>query len=187
MTIPFLMLLVALITESTLMMSAKVGTVYAAYAAARTASVWSSATEWPDAQDKIERSAMQAMLPFASGNSPGDAQSAAGNAADREVYRQAYQSWVEDGVAAGYVAAKGRSAEQRLRVSLNGLPASWQADIEVTVTYDYPIHVPGLGPLLGTPGAAGGYDFSLTSRVTLPNDGPQNAAQNMGIGYGRGQ
>ncbi len=61
MTIPFLMLLVALIVESTLMMTAKVGTVYSAYAAARTACVWSSAADWPDTQDRIERAATQAM------------------------------------------------------------------------------------------------------------------------------
>ncbi len=46
MVIPVYALLICLIIESVLMMTAKLGTVYAAFAAARTASVWSSATTW---------------------------------------------------------------------------------------------------------------------------------------------
>ena len=46
MVIPVYALLICLIIETCLMLTAKLGTVYAGYAAARSASVWSSATTW---------------------------------------------------------------------------------------------------------------------------------------------
>ena len=42
------------------MLTAKLGTVYAAYAAVRTASVWSSHTTWEKAKEKAEKAAFQA-------------------------------------------------------------------------------------------------------------------------------
>ena len=181
MTIPFVMLLISLIIESTLMMTAKVGTVYSAFAAARTVSVWSSAADWPDVLDKAEQAAKQAMLPFASGSSPGDV---GADNADGEAYWDAYNTWATAGVAQGYIAAKAKSSNSRLSILIADKPAKWDADIQVSVTYDYPIHIPGLGQILGQRSAAGGYVFSVTSRATLPNDGPQNASQTLGIGYG---
>ena len=48
-------------------MTAKLGTVYSAYAAARTASVWSSHTTWEKTMEKSKRAALKTMVPFASG------------------------------------------------------------------------------------------------------------------------
>ncbi len=182
MTIPFLILLTSLIIESTLMMTAKVGTIYSAFAAARTASVWSSAAQWPIVLEKTEQAARQAMIPFASGSSPGDM---GADSSDSEVYFDAYNSWTSDGVAPGYIAAKAKSSNSRLQVEIAKRPATWDADIEVAVTYDYPIHIPGLGKILGQRSPTGGYVFAVTSHATLHNDAPQNAAQELGIGYGK--
>ena len=57
MVIPVYALLICLIIESVLMLTAKLGTVYAAYAAARTASVWSSATTWEKTMEKAKKAA----------------------------------------------------------------------------------------------------------------------------------
>ena len=70
MVIPVYALLICLIIETVLMLTAKLGTVYAAYAAVRTASVWSSHTTWEKAKEKAERAAFQSMTPFASGTQP---------------------------------------------------------------------------------------------------------------------
>ena len=76
MTFPFYLLLMCLIIQATLVLMVKMGTVYAAYAAARTAIVWRpSQPERPIrtdqrydyAQEKAERAAAMAMTPFASG------------------------------------------------------------------------------------------------------------------------
>ena len=71
MVIPVYALLICMIIESVLMFTAKLGTVYAAFAAVRTATVWSSATTWEKAQEKAKRAATKAMTPFASGTHGG--------------------------------------------------------------------------------------------------------------------
>ena len=71
MVVPIIMLLMCLIVETTLMLSAKLGTVYAAFAGARVASVWSSAADWDRAEQRIEQAAIKAFVPFASGSSTG--------------------------------------------------------------------------------------------------------------------
>ncbi len=179
MAIPFLMLLVALVVETTLMMSAKLGTVYAAYAAARSASVYSSASEWEQARAVIERAARQAMVPFGSGAIRGSDSSPTG-----EAYVRAYRQWVTTRVSRGYVRAKMSDVEEHLSVSIDGPATAWNSDITAEVTYKFPFHVPGIGKLIGQQ-APGGFVFPLTSRVVLQNEGPQNHQQDLGIGYGK--
>src|SRR6185437_5924062 len=70
MVIPVYAILICMIIETVLMLSAKLGTVYAAYSAARTASVWSSATTWDKTLAKAKQAAVQSMVPFASGMQP---------------------------------------------------------------------------------------------------------------------
>jgi hypothetical protein len=178
MVIPFTMLLIALLVETVLMMTSKLGTVYAAYAAARAASVWSSADQWPGAQRRIEKAARQAMVPFASGS-----HREGGTAADEDSYLQAYTSWVDDPVSAGYVRAKMRDAFANLDVDVER-PSQWDSEIKVRVTYHYGFRVPGLGKLLGQPQSSGKYTFPLTTEVSLQNEGPQNPNQELGIPYG---
>ena len=183
MVIPFLMLIICLIVESCLMLSAKLGTVYAAYAGARAASVWSSATDWNQAQDRIEKAAIQAMVPFASGSA-----SNSGSPPEfAEEYQTAYDSWATNPVSANYVRSKLANAASQLTVRVVDRPARWDSDIEVKVKYNFPFHVPGVGQLLGQASGSGGYVFPLTSTAIVPNDGPQNATQDLGIGYGKQQ
>ncbi len=186
MVVPIIMLFMCLIVETTLMLSAKLGTVYAAFAGARVASVWSSATEWDRAEQKIEQAAIKAFVPFASGSSTGSG-SAQGNAGDADVtrYIKSYQAYVQEPVSEAYVNKKYRNAQSSLQVTTDGPPASWNSDITITVRYECPFRIPGIGRLLGEQGTGGGYYFPLTSSATLQNEGPQNNSQTLGIGYGK--
>lgn len=179
MVVPLLMLLVSLVVETSLMMNAKLGTVYAAYAAARTASVVSSQPDWGTAQQTIESAAQQAMIPFASGSRPGQTAVAPGD------FNEAYQEWAEQTVSSKYAQQKISDAKQHVQVSIGGKPEEWDSEIRVTVVYDFPFHVPGIGKLIGEPSSDGGYVFPLRTELSWQNDGPQNAPQKLGIGYGQ--
>ena len=188
MVVPFVMLFMCLIVETTLMLTAKVGTVHAAFAGARVATVWSSATDWQSAEERIEQAAVKAFVPFASGSSDGEGgnlDTASMETANIDRYLASYQAYVEDPVSEVYVRKKYQNAASKLRVKVNGRPATWDDDVTVTVTYESPFRVPGIGKLLGEDGGNGRYYFPLETSVTLRNDGPQNDRQDLGIGYGK--
>jgi len=72
MVFPFLVLLIALIIETTFMLVTKIGTMHATFAAARTASVWTtrdanfktSDSDFLLAQAKAQQAAVMAMVPY---------------------------------------------------------------------------------------------------------------------------
>lgn len=180
MVIPILMLLTCVIIETSVMMCAKVGTVYAAYSGARTASVWSSASrDWSTAEDRIKRAAVQSFAPFAGGtNAKGSTPSEAAR------YARSYAAFADDDVPEPYIKAKYTNAANRLNVTTNGPPGSHDADIKVTVEYRFRFNIPGIGKLLGEKDGDG-YYFPLRSTATLQNEGPKNQRQDLGIGYGK--
>lgn len=180
MVLPILMLLTCVIVETTLMMCARIGTIYAAFSGARTAIVWSSANDnWSDVEDRVEQAAIQSFVPFASGMGANGA--APNRAAD---YVASYSSFADDSVSDGYIRAKYANAEKRLKVTTTGAPGSYDSDISVTVEYRFRFNIPGIGKLIGEQDADG-YSFPLRSTVTLQNEGPKNDQLNMGIGYGK--
>src|SRR5262249_27699755 len=65
-TIPIYFLLVCVVFESTLLLHAKLGTMYAAYAGARSAVVWQSAEPASLRQDRPRQAVFTALAPFAS-------------------------------------------------------------------------------------------------------------------------
>ena len=185
MVMPIYALLMCLIIETVLMMSAKLGTVYAAFAAARSASVWSSATTWEKAEKKAQQAAMQSMVPFASGTQsafssvPVSPDSLKGFPA----YWLAYQAYAKDPVANKYILSKYGYASRHVKVTIAGPPATSDAPITAKVTYDFPFNVPGIGRLLGKQGVDG-YYYTISSEVTIPNEGPRDNRKTIGIGYG---
>jgi hypothetical protein len=189
MVIPVYALLLCLIVETTLMMTAKLGTVYSAYAAARTASVWSSATEWNKAKRKAELAAFKTMAPFASGTQPfiSSVPTDPSLLVDEEVFLLAHRLYAKkpDAVSDKYLRAKYGYASRHMTVTIDGPPATWNADITAKVTYDFPFNVPGIGRLIGRRGIDGRFYFSITSEATIPNEAPQNDRNTIGIGYGK--
>jgi Flp pilus assembly protein TadG len=185
MVIPMYAILICLIIETALMLTAKLGTVYAAYAAARSASVWSSATSWDNAKKKAEHAAFKTIAPFASGTQSVIASAPSPNSiADSAAYLAAYNAFAEKPVAAKYLLSKYGYASRHTKVEIAGPPATWDADITAKVTYEFPFNVPGIGRLLGTRGIDGRFYFPLTSQATIPNEGPQGDRKTIGIGYG---
>jgi Flp pilus assembly protein TadG len=180
MVIPILMLLTCITVETTMLMSAKVGTVYSAWSGARTAIVWASAMDdWSDVEEKVEQAAIQSFVPFSSGM--GKKGSTPARASD---YATAYKSFTNKPASGNYIRAKYANAADRLNVKTNGQPASHDSDISVTVEYKFRFNIPGIGKRLGEKDGDG-YFFPLKSKATLQNEGPKNEQQELGIGYGK--
>lgn len=181
MVVPLLILLVALVVESAMMMTAKVGTVYAAHAAARSLSVQTSASGWSTAQDRMQEAARLAMVPFACG---GLAASGSDISSHQREFADAYRRWALEPVSKSYLDRKLNETNQALDVRLRQRPINWDSEIHVTVVYQFPFRVPGIGRLLGE-SSGDRFVFPISSAVVLHNDAAQNEKQSIGIGYGQ--
>src|SRR5262245_36265033 len=189
MVVPIYALLICLIIETCMMLTSKLGTVYAAYAAVRSASVWSSHTTWDNAKKKAEKAAFQAMTPFASGTQPKAFGIPPIPNMDSGAYLLTYQGFADKKVSEKYLLAKYDYATQHVKVQIDGPPTSATGNLTAKVTYDFPFNVPGIGMLLGTK-IGGRYYFRISSEATMPNEGPQNegntkTTNSIGIGYGQ--
>jgi hypothetical protein len=184
MVIPLYALLMCMIIELALMLTSKLGTVYAAYAAARTASVWSSATTWEKTQEKAKQAAIRTMTPFASGTQPLISSATPEALPDSAPYVAAYELYAKKRVSITYLLTKFSYATRHTKVEIEGPPEKWDADITAKVTYEFPFNVPGVGRIMGKRGLDARYYFTISSEVTLPNEGPQNEDKTLGIGYG---
>jgi hypothetical protein len=187
MVIPIFALLICLIIEGALIMTAKLGTVYAAFAAARTASVWSSHTTWDKTKEKAEWAAMKTMVPFASGTQnsldldqiPTDQDTIANGL----VYVGLYNLYAANPESHKYVAAKFAYASRNVEVEIEGPPEKSDSPITAKVTYHFPFNIPGIARILGDKGPDG-YFFRISSTATIPNEGPRDNRKTIGIGYG---
>ena len=147
MVIPIYALLICLIIEAALILTAKLGTVYAAYAAARTASVWSSHTTWEKTMEKAKRAALKTMVPFASGTQdsldldqiPTDQDTAGRRHRPMWVAYNAYAAKPESNK---YVAAKYAYASRNVEVEIEGPPEKSDTPITAKVTYHFPVQHP---------------------------------------------
>jgi hypothetical protein len=184
MVFPIYMLLVCLVVETSLVLMVKTGTVYAAYSAARSQVVWSSAH--PDRmQERRRAAAVQAIAPFAAAGRayaqgagvPGVPSAAA------LLYARAYRDVIKGRAPSSYLVAKYLFAERATRVE--SVTAA-EGDVAVRVTYEMPLHVPGAGRIIGQhaswPGARF-YTRRITSTAVLPAERPVGPAHTLGIDY----
>lgn len=187
-TFPIYMLTVCVVIQSGLILVTKTGTVYAAYAAGRSAVVWLNAQ--PNlADEKIKQAATTAMAPFASSRAVdfrrvgGSANSGATNDANRFV--AAYKKYAPSAPATPkYLAAKYRMADVATSVAWEPERPTEHQDVILTLKYRMPLHIPGAARVLGY---ANGI-CEITSRVTLQNEGAkkengQNPQLPLGIDY----
>jgi hypothetical protein len=181
MVIPVYALLICMIIESVLMLTAKLGTVYASFAAVRTATVWSSATTWDKAQEKAKRAATKAMAPFASGTHGGIEKAATAEAVS---FDAAYHAYVKTPISDKFLLNKYGYAQEHVKVEIDGPPTDATAPITAKVTYEFPFNIPGIARLFGKRGNDGKFYFPLTSEATLDNEAPQDGRKTIGIGYG---
>lgn len=175
---PLYMFLMCLIIESSLVLIVKMGTMYSAYSAARSAIVWLNAAPNVGSQ-KIRLAGVQALVPFSSSN-PVHAQAGVGSGSHSGAYISAYHRYSPNGGATqDYLASKYRFAERATQVRWQPNRPRENDDVTVTISYEMPLNVPGVGRVLGHVCPWGGqfYTCPITSVATLPNEGAKDADQ----------
>lgn len=190
MTFPLYALFVALVIECSLLLVAKIGSMYAAYAAVRSAVVWESAKTGSGKaspqlmQNKSERAAILAMAPFASGSTQHAAGSGAGSSLVAPVLASAELFRKGRFVNSSYLARKVRYSAAHTRVaSIDRASNAPDALLTATVEFEAPFHIPGIGRLLGQASGNGYYVIPVKTSATLPSESPQNEARDIGIQY----
>lgn len=188
---PIYVLLVILVIEATLILIVKLGTIYAAYAAARSLIVWHSMADEGIARAKAEQAAVQAMVPYASSwRTHARLAGIDFPSPQAEDFFRVYRFYHDKPANyRRYIVNKYRWAEWATRVNYNrellGSEA-WNADIRATVTYKMPLHMPAIARLLGTrhDGPRGRYYLvEITSSATLQDEAPQNETMELGVNY----
>ena len=187
MTMPAYVFMVMAFIEFSMLFSVKTGTVYSAFAAARTAAVWES-IDPSMAQEKSQQSAVQTMTPFAAGMAGLKLKSTA-EYANEEQYL-AYFSENKAGTSASerYITAKLRYASIATRADIQTESTGsnpWEEDIVATVEYDYPFLFPMFGRMLFADQRHGTYVEAVSTTVRLQNEAPANPDKKLGISYGR--
>jgi hypothetical protein len=143
-TLPALVLLLCLALETTMILTTKLGTAYAAYASARSGLVWE--LHGPlETQRKAEQAAVLAMAPFSSGllgvHSQAD-DSARQAASD---YAAAYRAATQGPIIQPYLVAQYLRATRSTTVDLRAISES---TLTARVAYRYPFRFRILGYLL---------------------------------------
>lgn len=198
-TTPLYTLMICVLIELTLMMNVQIGVDLAAFAAARSASVWlpaevTSRNTPQQSLDMIHRAAAHALTPYASSqekhqrsDGPLDSQ---GDSDYMRMYRGLAGSRASQ--TETYVLRKRRYALAATRVEFENLNAASSAapadrsieEVRVTVRYEMPFNVPGVGILFGKRSSSGiGWVKELTSSVTLQIERPQTSDGHLGIEY----
>lgn len=185
-TIPLIALIICLVVDLTLILVAKIGTVYAAYAAARTAVVWVPSGVSPGtAKDKVDAAAQNAMTPFASSNAhhrPISSPPPSGL-----VYYAAHKSFAENPADFDYIGWKWLYASWATKVTVDG-GTDYKKDVTVTIDYRAPFHMPAVGRIFGSPTLFGFYTTNIRTVVKLENQAPRSDEKNppsrpLGISY----
>lgn len=183
-TFPLYLTLCLLIFETTLLLMTKIGTVYAAYAGARSAVVWDSMK--PNlGSDRIQQSVVSALIPFAmsgddrtstAGNPPVSAQRHAQN------FKDSYERFGQRSVQANVLFVHYKRVAARTKIDVSIPNRKHGEDVTVKVRYRSPFLVPGIGRLLDADHAYP-FEVEISSTVTLTLERPLNAQGTLGIDY----
>ena len=185
-TVPFFMLLVCLVIQTTLILIVKMGTLYAAYAAARSGIVWRSADPGR-AGEEARLAAVHAVTPFASSSGLHAAGNRVGQATEgADDYAHAYRKLVHGPATTDYLRAKYFYADKATAVDLRKDSPDADGDLTATVTYHMPLVIPGIARWFGTPSPWDHrfYTMEIVSKVALPDEAPQSESGTLGIQYG---
>jgi Flp pilus assembly protein TadG len=188
-TMPIYALLVCVIIECVLALQVKIGTVYAAYAAARSAAVYLPLRGSQSVrEEKVKLAAVQALAPFASsrekhlcGISAGGGDGAPTDA-DTNLYA-AYAAYCPGGPI-GLECLHNKLEYAWRATDVTVTPSSDKADANyaVIVRYKMPYHT-AVGYLLGGRAEGGLCLLDIESTVTLPKEGVRSLNQTLGIHY----
>lgn len=179
MTVPIYVLLVCFVVELTFVLVAKMGTVYAAYAAARSNIVYRS-LDSGGADDRARQAAIRAMLPFAS-SSRMHGGSGGGNGAGE--YDTAYRRYAPGGFAPSeMIRMKFGYATKATTIQVSKQDSAPNGLVRATVRYAAPLHVSMVGKVIGRK-AGKYYVVDLTTSVALPDEEPVSEDRTLGIRY----
>ncbi len=184
---PVFLLFVCIVFEVTWLLLAKIGTLYAAHAGARSAIVWSSAKPESLRTARINQAVWTAMTPFATGDPSGG--SLSGDAYwQAQQFSWAYGSFVRAGgdpyanSPANTIVKRYYSAASRTTWNPPVEQLLWENNVTFTVTYRAPLHIPGVARLFDPDGAPP-YEYPISSTATLPNEAPVSSDRTLGIDY----
>ena len=203
--LPFLVFLIAMIIETTFILVTKIGTMHAAYAAARTGAVWSTedTANRADsngfislAQSKAKQAAVLAMVPYAAGKSIGSEFEE-----EAQKYYELYDMIKASSPSPGngysnmnpnYVKNKYKYAMKSVHVDLSlekspfrqqsGNGQRWEQFVQAKVSYEYPFHVIPVGrSLMGKRNSDNVLVYEITSTAYTNNECPRNEKGKLGI------
>jgi Flp pilus assembly protein TadG len=183
-TFPLYLYLVALVIESTLLLLTKVGTVYAAYAAARAAVVYRS-QDAGRAKQKAHQAAVHAMVPFASSSDlHADGVNHSRKGAADAYARQAARFVQLPGASPSYMPAKYLYADKAVTVT-GADERTPDGLVRVRLTYQAPTYAAGVGRIFGRRSPRGGayYTVPIVTEVSLPDEAPRTESGKLGIDH----
>ena len=191
MLLPTYVALILLFVEVTLLFVAGIGAHRAAFFAGRTAAVRYSFERPDEAAAATVRAGRQAMVAFASGLARPPGAGSGGGAGDppwADALVRAAEGQTDQSLATGYLRRRCRYAHAAVTVETDvpagANPASWDADVVVTLRYQHPFVFPLIGRLLGERDpATGEYRRPVVAKIAVPYEGPQNDGQSVGIPY----
>lgn len=199
--VPVYLFFLCMVFNASMILLAKVGTLYAAHAGARSAVVWQTAKPESVRQARIDQSVFTAMAPFVSASlrdavTAGRIPSLATERQGEELY-EAYTAYAAAGrnqpgllrrpyprqqATRGYILRKYNNAALRTTYTIDGDPNNPGGPCTVTVTYRSPIYFPGLNRFLTRTGGWP-YTIEVKSVATIPNEAPATADHTLGIDY----
>jgi hypothetical protein len=183
-TVPLLLLICGLFAELTLLLLAKFGTVYASFAAARSAAVW----EFQDAdlrKARVRTAVVTAMAPFAiqarsSGTTPSPP--ASGDASNSAWYALALRRFAGTQIDTSMAVRQYLATGSRTTVKVDIPQRQSGQPVKAEVTYRAGFLVPGAGRLLD-PDGHWPWEYPVTSRTSLPLELPVSSSRKLGIDY----
>lgn len=194
-TVPFYVLLITMIVECTLMLAQKIGSVGAAYSAARAAAVWlpyetampkeaPDYTPLEDRQAMVQLAAARAMWPYASGSEVNTSSTQLDDLVEETIAQQidAFQNYSGDSsFKRDYLKRKFIYAFNSSSIEIAYLDPTteevaktplFNSTIQLTLRYEAPIHTFGIGRLFGEKSKFGNfYVRPILTTVTIENEG----------------
>lgn len=187
--LPFFVLFIVFVVELALLLNSKMNVTYAAYAAARSATVWLAADDLPieERLGMIHVAAVNALAPIASGR---HAISGSGDlkypSSAPSAWVQSYRKYARGGQDPEYLKSKWKYAARATRIRLDRDTTGSDSDIRVTVEYEYPFHTAGAGRLLGRVSPRLGANLrsrTVRSTVVMRLEGPRSESATLGIPF----
>lgn len=199
MVAPLYLCFLLLVYESTLLLIAKVGTMYSAHACARSAVVWQTAEPSSLRRERMDQATVTAMTPFVGartrdirlGSIPN---SAYGDSVQLAIVYQLYSTgtagdppavarpYPRGNAPSDYIIRKYLNASSRTEYTIAGNVQTPGADTTAVVRYRAPLYFPVVSKFLD-PDGAWPYEYVIESKAVLPNETPVSDNRKLGIDY----